>query len=80
MGFAAETDDLLENAQGKLERKNLDFIVANDVSRDDVGFESASNAVTILDRAGGKVDVPKASKRRIADAILDRIADGGDAV
>ena len=52
VGFAAETDDLLANAQGKLRRKNLDLIVANDVSAPGVGFQHDTNAVTLL-RADG---------------------------
>jgi phosphopantothenoylcysteine decarboxylase/phosphopantothenate--cysteine ligase len=73
VGFAAETDDLLARAAEKLAAKNLDFIVANDVSRPDRGMESDLNAVTVLDRQGGRHDVPLAAKREIAEAILDRI-------
>jgi phosphopantothenoylcysteine decarboxylase/phosphopantothenate--cysteine ligase len=73
VGFAAETDDLLANARAKLEAKNLDFIVANDVSAKDSGIESDHNAVTILDRSGGALEVPRATKFEIADAILDRL-------
>ena len=58
---------------GKLTRKNLDFIVVNDVSRADIGFEADDNAVTILSRGGDVWTVPKASKHEIADAILDRV-------
>lgn len=73
VGFAAETDDLLRNARAKLERKGVDFIVANDVSRSDVGFESDDNAVTLLGRAGEAWEIPRASKAEIAEAILDRV-------
>ena len=73
IGFAAETEDLLSNARKKLEAKNLDFIVANDVSRPDRGMSSDHNAVTILDRDGGAVEVPRALKGEVAERILDRV-------
>jgi phosphopantothenoylcysteine decarboxylase/phosphopantothenate--cysteine ligase len=73
VGFAAETEDLLTNARAKLVAKNLDYIVANDVSAPGRGIESDRNAVTILDREGGLVEVAEASKAEIADAILDRV-------
>jgi phosphopantothenoylcysteine decarboxylase/phosphopantothenate--cysteine ligase len=73
IGFAAETGSLRENAGAKLERKNLDFIVANDVSRPGIGFEADDNAVTILGRTGGSWDVPRSSKTEVAEAILDRV-------
>lgn len=73
VGFAAETEDLEANARAKLERKNTDFIVANDVSRPDVGLDAEHNAVTILDKDGGRWELPKAAKTEIAAAILDRV-------
>lgn len=73
IGFAAETDDLVANARAKLSAKNLDYIVANDVSTPGRGIGSERNAVTILDRNGGAVGVPEASKAEIAEAILDRV-------
>jgi phosphopantothenoylcysteine decarboxylase/phosphopantothenate--cysteine ligase len=73
VGFAAETDDVERHAREKLARKNLDFIVANDVSRDDVGFESDHNEITIIPREGEATRVPRASKDEIAEAILDRV-------
>jgi phosphopantothenoylcysteine decarboxylase/phosphopantothenate--cysteine ligase len=73
VGFAAETDELERHAQEKLERKNLDFIVANDVSRTDVGLDADDNQVTILGRGGERWEVPKASKAQVAEAILDRV-------
>jgi len=73
VGFAAETENLLDNARSKLERKNLDFIVANDVSRTDSGFEVDRNQVTILGRDGGSHEVPQASKTEVAEAILDHV-------
>jgi len=74
IGFAAETDDVIANAQAKLTSKNLDMIVANDVSRNDIGFDSNDNAVTILVRDGSPpIELPRASKTRIAEQILDEI-------
>jgi phosphopantothenoylcysteine decarboxylase/phosphopantothenate--cysteine ligase len=73
VGFAAETEKLLEAARTKLQRKNLDFIVANDVSRGDVGLDAEDNEVTIISRDGGKLRVPKASKAQVAEAIVDRV-------
>jgi phosphopantothenoylcysteine decarboxylase/phosphopantothenate--cysteine ligase len=73
VGFAAETESLLVNARAKLERKNLDFIVANDVSRQGIGFDSDRNAVTIMSRGGDIWNVPASSKRQVAEAILDRL-------
>jgi phosphopantothenoylcysteine decarboxylase / phosphopantothenate---cysteine ligase len=73
VGFAAETGaDAIERARAKLERKGLDAIVFNDVSRAEIGFDSADNEVTIVER-GGEQQVPLAAKERIADAILDRV-------
>jgi phosphopantothenoylcysteine decarboxylase/phosphopantothenate--cysteine ligase len=72
VGFAAETDDLLENAAKKLAEKNADFIVANDVLAPGLGIGSDRNAVTILGKDGSRLAVPQASKVEIADAILDR--------
>jgi phosphopantothenoylcysteine decarboxylase/phosphopantothenate--cysteine ligase len=73
VGFAAETDRVLDHAREKLARKGVDFLVANDVSREGVGLESDRNAVTILDAGGGAREVPEASKGEIADAILDAV-------
>jgi len=73
VGFAAETQDLIANARKKLEAKDLDFIVANDVSAPDSGFGSDTNRVTIIDRQGLEA-LPLLSKREVADRILDRIA------
>ncbi len=72
VGFAAETDDLAANALDKLQRKNLDFIVANDVSAPGVGFEHDTNAVTIFCADGSHISVPLAEKTAIASAVLDQ--------
>jgi phosphopantothenoylcysteine decarboxylase/phosphopantothenate--cysteine ligase len=75
IGFAAETENLISNARQKLESKNLDAIVANDVSRVDTGFESQFNAVTILTRHGSSpIELPKLDKRETADRILNIIS------
>ncbi len=73
VGFAAETDDVLDNARAKLARKHLDLIVANDVAAPDVGFEHDTNAVVILGADGSERSVALASKRAIADAVLDEV-------
>lgn len=72
VGFAAETEHAVERARQKRERKRVDLVVANDVSRTDAGFEVDTNAVTIVgaDRA---VEVPLQSKRQVAAAILDAV-------
>jgi phosphopantothenoylcysteine decarboxylase/phosphopantothenate--cysteine ligase len=69
IGFAAETENALENARKKLESKSLDAIVLNDISRPGIGFDSDSNAVTILTR-DKQIEVPQASKSEIAERIL----------
>lgn len=71
IGFAAEAADLEQNAMGKLQRKNLDFIAANDISRSDIGFGSEQNLVTLFFADGSKKTLEKAEKRQVAHAILD---------
>ena len=73
VGFAAETEDLVANAQKKLQRKNLDLMVANDVSQPGAGFDSDTNVVKILDAKGGVEELPLQAKRSVADTILDRV-------
>jgi phosphopantothenoylcysteine decarboxylase/phosphopantothenate--cysteine ligase len=72
VGFAAETEDVVGRAAEKRVRKNVDLIVANDVSLPDRGFDAETNAVTLVDEAGEQV-VPLQSKDRVASAILDRV-------
>lgn len=72
VGFAAETEELLSNAKAKLEAKNLDMIVANDVSRSDAGFEADTNIVKMIYRNGDTEDSTLMSKDEVADLILDR--------
>lgn len=73
IGFAAETNDLDENALGKLERKNLDMIVLNDVTAPDSGFAVDTNRVTIFERNGERDDWPLMSKDEVAQSILQRV-------
>ena len=74
VGFAAETENVIDNAVEKLKSKDLDAIIANDVSRSDSGFDVTTNAVTIITKQG-RVELPVMSKRETADHILDAIAD-----
>jgi phosphopantothenoylcysteine decarboxylase/phosphopantothenate--cysteine ligase len=71
IGFAAESQDLLHNAQDKLERKRLDLIVGNDITRPDSGFGSDTNKVVLLDRHGAQRDLPPLPKREVAHEILN---------
>jgi phosphopantothenoylcysteine decarboxylase/phosphopantothenate--cysteine ligase len=73
VGFAAETDDLLANAQRKLEEKDLDLIVANDVNGGDVGMGADDNAVTIIGPAGVVAEVKRAPKAEVARAVFEAI-------
>ncbi len=75
VGFAAETDAVLENAAEKLRGKGLDLIVANEVGRSDRGFATKNNAAVILDAAGGSVELPLMSKRELADRLWDRVVE-----
>ena len=72
VGFAAETEHLLDNARRKLDKKNLDMIVANDVSQPGAGFNVDTNMATLLTREG-MVECPLQSKRDLAERILDEI-------
>jgi phosphopantothenoylcysteine decarboxylase/phosphopantothenate--cysteine ligase len=72
IGFAAETENLEREARRKLETKNCDMIVANLVGRDDVGFETDQNEVSLALRTGEFLNLPRASKRELADEILDQ--------
>jgi phosphopantothenoylcysteine decarboxylase/phosphopantothenate--cysteine ligase len=75
VGFAAETDDLVENAEKKLRKKNLDLIVANDVSAPGVGFQHDTNAVCLLRPDAAMVTVSLTDKRSIARAVLDAVVE-----
>jgi phosphopantothenoylcysteine decarboxylase/phosphopantothenate--cysteine ligase len=73
VGFAAETQDVVENAREKLTRKGLSLIVANDVSAADSGFEVETNRVTLLDAAGGMETLPLMSKAAAAEEVIARV-------
>ncbi|GEN36444.1 bifunctional phosphopantothenoylcysteine decarboxylase/phosphopantothenate--cysteine ligase CoaBC [Aneurinibacillus danicus] len=73
VGFAAETENVEENARGKLERKNADMIVANNVAQSGAGFGTDTNIVTIYTKDGEKRDLPQMSKAEIADRLLDAV-------
>ena len=70
VGFAAETHDVAARAKAKLERKGIDLLVANDVSKAGIGFDADDNEVLLIDRWGGERALPKMSKAAVADAIL----------
>jgi len=72
VGFAAETENVLENARQKLATKRLDAIVVNDVSRAGVGFDSDRNQVTIISH-DEVVDVPETTKWEVAQRVLDQV-------
>ena len=74
VGFAAESEGLLNNAQIKLKRKHLDMIIGNDITVPDIGFGSDYNAVVILTAEGQRENLPRMPKRAIAEHILDMVA------
>ncbi len=74
VGFAAESEDLRENARKKLKAKNLDFIVANDITNPQAGFETDTNLVTILYRDGQTEEFPLMSKHEVAQKVVARVA------
>jgi phosphopantothenoylcysteine decarboxylase/phosphopantothenate--cysteine ligase len=74
VGFAAESENLLDNAKRKLANKKLDLIVANDITRADSGFDADTNRVMIIDKKGKTEELPLMSKREVAEKILDRVA------
>ncbi|TCO78976.1 bifunctional phosphopantothenoylcysteine decarboxylase/phosphopantothenate--cysteine ligase CoaBC [Marinisporobacter balticus] len=75
VGFAAETQNLLYNAKNKIKNKNLDFIVANDLTKEGAGFKSDTNIVSIIDRNGQIENYEKMSKKDLAEIILDKAKD-----
>jgi len=74
VGFAAESENMVANAKKKLASKNLDLIVANDITAADSGFDVDTNRVTLIDKKGKVEELPLMSKREVADRILDRVA------
>lgn len=75
VGFAAESDDLIKNAGQKLKAKKLDLIVANDIRAKDAGFETDTNRVILLDKHGGKEELPLMSKAEVAQRILEKVTE-----
>jgi len=75
VGFAAETNDVLENAQKKIEKKNLDMIVANDLTKEGAGFGTDTNIVTLIDNKGKQDQLSKMTKQQVAERIIDKIID-----
>lgn len=73
VGFAAETEDMVANAKKKLDSKQLDMIVANDVCKEGAGFDVDTNIVTVIDRWGETVEYPVMTKAAVADKILDHV-------
>ncbi len=70
IGFCAESENLLENAKEKIKKKNCDYLIANDISRKDIGFSSDYNEVYILDKTGIKQKIEKTTKQEIAKEVL----------
>ncbi len=75
VGFAAESEDTIDNARRKLQEKQLDLIVANDITSPDSGFGVDTNKVTLIDRDGKVESLPLLTKREVADKILDRVVE-----
>jgi len=75
VGFAAETEQVLENARKKMAAKNLDLIVANDVTMEGAGFATDTNIVSIINKQGQVVTLPKMSKDEVAQAIIDCVVE-----
>ena len=75
VGFAAETNDVLENAAKKIKKKNLDFIVANDLTMQGAGFSTETNIVKIIEADGRINEYPKLLKSEVGDIILDKVRD-----
>jgi phosphopantothenoylcysteine decarboxylase / phosphopantothenate---cysteine ligase len=73
VGFCAESENLLENAKIKIKTKGCDFLVANDISRSDIGFSSDYNEVYILDKSGNIEKIEKTSKKQIAKKFFEAI-------
>ena len=75
VGFALETTDVLKGGREKLAAKGLDLVVVNDATEAGAGFEVDTNRVTIVSRDGKEEKLPLMSKRDVADAIVDRVAE-----
>ena len=73
VGFAAETNDLIENAKGKIAKKNMDFIVANNLKESGAGFGTDTNVISIIEKDGSMTKYPMMTKEEVASVILDKI-------
>jgi phosphopantothenoylcysteine decarboxylase/phosphopantothenate--cysteine ligase len=73
VGFAAESQNVIENARDKVLRKRLSLIVANDISASDAGFGVDTNRVTVIDAGGGVEELPLLTKTQVAEAVLARV-------
>jgi phosphopantothenoylcysteine decarboxylase/phosphopantothenate--cysteine ligase len=73
VGFAAETNDVVTYAKIKMGKKDLDMVVANDITKEGAGFDTDTNIATIITRGGSETDLPKMPKRELADRILDEV-------
>ena len=73
VGFCAESENLIQNAKSKIEKKGCDYLIANDISRKDIGFNSDENEVYILNKQLEITKIEKASKENIARQILEKI-------
>ena len=76
VGFAAETQNLIQSALEKLRNKKLDLIVVNDISAPGIGFQSDNNQVTLVDSNEKVENLPRMAKREIANILLDKISRG----
>jgi phosphopantothenoylcysteine decarboxylase / phosphopantothenate---cysteine ligase len=74
IGFAAESQDLVDNARQKIKKKRLDLIVANNITEENSGFSVDTNKVTLIDKTGRVESLPLMSKREVAEKVLDRVA------
>jgi phosphopantothenoylcysteine decarboxylase/phosphopantothenate--cysteine ligase len=73
IGFAAETNDVVNYAHSKMKKKGLDLVVANDITKDGAGFDTDTNIATIITKDGPEIHLPKMPKRELADRILDEV-------
>jgi len=73
VGFAAESQKVIESAEAKLRSKRVDIMVANDITAQDAGFGADTNRVSLLDSTGGVESLPLMSKYEVAEAVLERV-------
>jgi phosphopantothenoylcysteine decarboxylase/phosphopantothenate--cysteine ligase len=75
VGFAAESENVITNAKKKMEKKQLDLVVTNDITDTDSGFDADTNKVTIITRDGKTEELPPLTKREVADRVLDKVSE-----